>query len=53
MHTDNICKDNGVTELLKKIKYNGMKIAVVSNKYDGAVKELCRYYFDGLIDIAV
>ena len=43
----------GITELLKKIKKNGFNVAVVSNKYDGAVKELCRYYFDDMIDVAV
>ncbi len=44
---------DGITELLKKIKNNGFNIAVVSNKYDGAVKELCQYYFAGMIDAAV
>ena len=44
---------DGVTELLKKIKNNGLNLAVVSNKYDGAVKELCQYYFAGMIDVAV
>ena len=30
-----------------------MKIGVVSNKFDSAVKELCKKYFGNLVDIAV
>jgi len=39
----------GITELLKKLSENGIKAAVVSNKMDGAVKQLCRRYFGDLI----
>lgn len=43
----------GVLELLERLKKNGFKLAVVSNKYDMAVKELCRNYFGDYIDIAI
>ncbi len=44
---------DGIMELLKELKSKGIKIGVVSNKYDKAVKELCLEYFGNLIDIAV
>jgi len=52
------CKDNtgpypGITELLWQLKNDGIKIAVVSNKPDFAVQELCRQYFTGLFDAAI
>ena len=37
----------GVLELLRKLKAEGMKMAIVSNKADFAVKELNEYYFGG------
>lgn len=42
----------GVTELLTRLKAAGKKTAVVSNKADFAVRELCRRYFGALIDAA-
>ncbi|MDD6312199.1 MAG: HAD family hydrolase [Firmicutes bacterium] len=52
------CADNtkpydGITEVLREIKSRGIKIAVVSNKADYAVKELCLRYFPGIFYIAV
>ncbi len=44
---------NGVIKMLKELKSKNIKTAVVSNKFDAAVKELCRNYFGELIDIAV
>jgi len=44
---------DGITELLSALNKKGVKLAVVSNKFDGAVKELCRYYFNGLIPVAI
>lgn len=44
---------NGILEILTKLKSQGVKIGVVSNKFDFAVKELCKKYFDNLIDIAI
>lgn len=43
----------GIPELLKKLKDKGVKTAVVSNKFDLAVKELSNKYFGDLIDIAI
>lgn len=44
---------NGIIEMLKKLRADNCKIAVVSNKFDAAVKELCQKYFPNLIDIAI
>lgn len=43
----------GVKELLTALKGEGYKLAVVSNKLDRAVRELCGHFFDGLLDAAV
>jgi phosphoglycolate phosphatase len=44
---------DGVIELIKGLRKNGIKTAVVSNKADYGVQELCKKYFDGLFDYAV
>ena len=44
---------SGIMELLSTLKAHGKKVAVVSNKADFAVKELCGEYFGGLADICV
>ena len=41
---------DGIFELLSYLKLKGIKIAVVSNKFDLAVKDLCNKYFSKLID---
>lgn len=41
---------DGVIDVMKKLKSDGYKMAIVSNKYDLAVKELAKYYF-GDIDL--
>lgn len=43
----------GIIELLRKLKADGMVTAVVSNKAHEAVAELCEEYFKGLFDMAV
>ena len=43
----------GVLPLMEKLKNEGYKLAIVSNKADEAVKELDRIYFAGLTDVAV
>ena len=43
----------GITELLKNIRNNGIMTAVVSNKADFAVQDLVKIHFDGLFDFAV
>ena len=43
----------GIIDLLKELKSKNYKIAVVSNKFDLAVKGLCARYFADLVDIAI
>lgn len=43
----------GVVEVLRTLKGRGVRLAVVSNKLDGAVKTLCASYFPGLIGVAI
>ena len=43
----------GIPELLQELRQAGMKTAVVSNKADFAVQDLCRKYFPGMFDFAV
>ena len=44
---------NGIMELLLNLYRYNYKIAIVSNKYDAAVKELARTYFGNLIPVAI
>ena len=44
---------DGIMELLDALKEQGIKLAVVSNKADYAVKALCEQYFSGIFDEAV
>ena len=43
---------DGVVKMLTTLKQNGIICAVVSNKFDSAVKELCAHYFGDLIQAA-
>ena len=43
---------DGIIDLMKELKSKGIKIAVVSNKADFAVKTLMEDYFSGLYDCA-
>ena len=52
------CNDNsgpyeGITELLKELKKKGYKLAIVSNKFMDATKELAELYFKETIDVAI
>lgn len=44
---------DGIMELLIKLDRYNYKMAVVSNKYDQAVKYLVKYYFKDLISVAI
>lgn len=44
---------NGIMELLLDLNRFNYKIAIVSNKYDDAVKELAKTYFGNLIHVAI
>lgn len=50
---NNTAPYNSILEILKDLRSNGLKIGVVSNKFDLAVKELCKKYFEDLVDIAI
>jgi phosphoglycolate phosphatase len=43
----------GIMELCRELKEQGVHTAIVSNKADFAVKELQKHYFDGVIDVAI
>lgn len=43
----------GILELLARLRAEGIRTAVVSNKADFVVQTLCRDYFPGLVDCAV
>lgn len=43
----------GIIEILKELKEKKYSMAIVSNKYDTAVKELCRNYFNEYINTAI
>lgn len=43
---------SGIIAMLKKLKNDGYKTAIVSNKFDSAVKDLCIKYFGSLIDFS-
>lgn len=44
---------DGIIEMLSNLKKLNINIAVVSNKFDRAVKGLCEKYFSGYVNIAV
>ena len=44
---------DGIMDLLGALKERGVKTAVVSNKFDAAVKLLSREYFGGLLESSV
>lgn len=44
---------NGVPEMLKELRLKGIHTAVVSNKFDAAVKELCKKFFGDLVQVAI
>lgn len=52
------CRDTtapyeGVMSLLTELRERGIRTAIVSNKFDGAVKALSEHYFGDLIEVAV
>ena len=47
------CAYEGVLPLLARLKAENVKLAVVSNKVDSAVKVLCKRYFPKYIQIAI
>lgn len=43
----------GILPMMERLKARGVKLAVISNKPDPAVKELAAAFFPGLLDLAV
>ena len=43
----------GIMEMLVRLKTSGKRMAVVSNKFDAATKELIRHFFGELIEVAI
>lgn len=44
---------DGIMELFGQLSNDDFKMAIVSNKYDAAVKELAQDYFQGYIKVAI
>ena len=44
---------DGILPLLDRLHTAGYRVGVVSNKVDGAVKDLCRHYFGNRVAVAV
>ena len=43
----------GITEMLRRLKANGCRLAVVSNKFYTATQALCRHFFPDTIEVAI
>jgi len=43
----------GVQQMLHRLKSEGRKLAVVSNKFDAATKELCAHFFRDTVAVAI
>ena len=50
---DKTCPYDGIPELFQALRAEGVRTAVVSNKADYGVQELCAGYFPGLFDFAI
>ena len=53
-----MCKDNtrpydGILNMLAALRSAGVRVAVVSNKFDAATKALCAEYFGDLVEVAI
>ena len=52
-NTDATAPYPGILNLLTALRAQGIRTAVVSNKFDAATRALCRRYFGDLIEVAV
>lgn len=43
----------GIVDVLKVLKSRGIKIGVMSNKFQSAAEDVCEHYFEGLYDMVV
>ena len=44
---------DGITDMLRTLKQRGCRLAVVSNKFYAATRELCHHFFPDTIEVAV
>lgn len=44
---------DGIVDVMKNLKSANIRLGVVSNKFDNAVKELSKKYFNNLIDVSI
>ena len=44
---------SGILPLLQRLKAEGFKLAVVSNKADALMQKICSRFFDGVVDFAL
>ena len=50
---DTTCPYPGVMDLLRRLRAEGKNVAVVSNKFYAATRELCRHFFGDLVPVAI
>ena len=50
---DNTKPYDGIIDMLHTLKEHGYKLAIVSNKFDAAVKGLCKDFFADEIEVAI
>ena len=50
---DTTCPYPGVESMLRELKRRGRRLAVVSNKFDEATKDLVSHFFPDTIDVAI
>ncbi len=50
---DNTCPYDGILELMQALQAKGIKMSVVSNKFDAGVKELAEKLFTGYLPVAI
>lgn len=43
----------GIDGMLRELKSRGVKLGVVSNKPDDATREMCEFYFSGILDAVI
>lgn len=50
---DNTAPYQGIIEMMQELKFRNIKMGIVSNKIDSAVKELAEHFFKGYVDAAI
>lgn len=50
---DTTCPYPGVEDVLRELRGRGCRVAVVSNKFYNATRELCRHFFADSVEVAI